>query len=173
MRTPRSSSRYGWGNFFCWLWQFSWYASRACLWLHALYNFSFMQMMWVGVLHHVCNEHSWTTSRCEHEPLNEDSPNKPWMIQGNFNQYFCRIQHCMWMHMFHWPCYDFRFSCSQGSYCCCPWEKMADPGEKIPKLQVNICKTCLCSPKFFLNFQYSSLKCLSCFKCSIVELISI
>ncbi|KAK7124652.1 hypothetical protein R3I94_018889 [Phoxinus phoxinus] len=39
--------------------------------------------MWVGVLHHVCNEHSWATSCCEHEPLDEDSQNKPWIIQGS------------------------------------------------------------------------------------------
>nr|XP_055049509.1 uncharacterized protein LOC129435004 isoform X2 [Misgurnus anguillicaudatus] len=41
------------------------------------------RMMWVGVLHHVCNEHSWATSCCEHEPLDEDSQDKPWIIQGS------------------------------------------------------------------------------------------
>ncbi|KAL0961589.1 hypothetical protein UPYG_G00354770 [Umbra pygmaea] len=40
-------------------------------------------MMWVGVLHHVRNEHSWATGFCEHKPLEEGSKDKPWIIQGS------------------------------------------------------------------------------------------
>ncbi|XP_056118488.1 uncharacterized protein LOC130095738 [Rhinichthys klamathensis goyatoka] len=41
------------------------------------------KMMWHGVLHHVCNQHSWATGCCEHEPLDEGSQNKPWIHQGS------------------------------------------------------------------------------------------
>ncbi|KAF1383744.1 hypothetical protein PFLUV_G00135020 [Perca fluviatilis] len=43
----------------------------------------FVQMMWVGVLHHVRNEHSWATGFCEHEPLEEGNEDKPWINQGS------------------------------------------------------------------------------------------
>jgi len=39
--------------------------------------------MWVGVMHHVCNEHLWATGCCQHEPLEEGSQDKPWMEQGD------------------------------------------------------------------------------------------
>ncbi|KAK0144638.1 hypothetical protein N1851_016980 [Merluccius polli] len=41
------------------------------------------KMMWHGVLHNVRNQHSWATGCCEHEPLDEDSQNKPWIQQGS------------------------------------------------------------------------------------------
>ncbi|XP_041944101.1 uncharacterized protein LOC121706417 isoform X2 [Alosa sapidissima] len=39
--------------------------------------------MWVGVMHHVRNEHFWATGCCQHEPLEEGSQDKPWMEQGS------------------------------------------------------------------------------------------
>ncbi|XP_076126224.1 uncharacterized protein LOC143105969 [Alosa pseudoharengus] len=41
------------------------------------------RMMWVGVLHHVRDEHSWATGCCQHEPLEEGSQEKPWIEQGS------------------------------------------------------------------------------------------
>ena len=28
-----------------------------------------LQTKWISVLHHICNEHKWTTGQCEHEEL--------------------------------------------------------------------------------------------------------
>ncbi|XP_059902635.1 uncharacterized protein LOC132453705 [Gadus macrocephalus] len=41
------------------------------------------RLTWVGVLHHVRNEHVWATGCCEHEPLDGDSGDKPWIVQGS------------------------------------------------------------------------------------------
>ncbi|XP_029948188.1 uncharacterized protein LOC115388988 isoform X2 [Salarias fasciatus] len=41
------------------------------------------KMMWAGVMHHVCNKHSWDAGSCEHEPLADDSQDKPWMTPGS------------------------------------------------------------------------------------------
>ncbi|XP_056433452.1 uncharacterized protein LOC130371638 [Gadus chalcogrammus] len=41
------------------------------------------KLTWVGVLHHVRNEHVWATGCCEHEPLDGDSRDKPWIVQGS------------------------------------------------------------------------------------------
>ncbi|XP_038123787.1 uncharacterized protein LOC119771737 [Cyprinodon tularosa] len=48
-----------------------WYCSK-----HAVTEEQF-KMMWVGVLHHVRDEHSWATGCCQHEPLEEGSQEKP------------------------------------------------------------------------------------------------
>ncbi|CAM4732660.1 unnamed protein product [Leuciscus chuanchicus] len=40
------------------------------------------KLMWVGVMHHVRNEHFWATGCCQHEPLEEGSQDKLWMEQG-------------------------------------------------------------------------------------------
>lgn len=40
------------------------------------FNFSLVQDTWVGVLHHVCGEHSWASGRCKHEDQeNTEGPN--------------------------------------------------------------------------------------------------
>ncbi|CAM4597551.1 unnamed protein product [Leuciscus chuanchicus] len=39
------------------------------------------KLMWVGVMHHVCNEHFWATGCCQHELLEEGTQDKPWMEQ--------------------------------------------------------------------------------------------
>ena len=31
---------------------------------------------WVGVLHHVCGEHTWATGQCKHDPLGDESSKK-------------------------------------------------------------------------------------------------
>ncbi|KAK7130436.1 hypothetical protein R3I93_019927 [Phoxinus phoxinus] len=54
-----------------------WYCSKQAA------NEEHFKMMWVGVLHHVSNEHSWASGFCEHEPLEEGSENKPWIIAGS------------------------------------------------------------------------------------------
>uniref|UniRef100_A0AAV2M106 Uncharacterized protein n=1 Tax=Knipowitschia caucasica TaxID=637954 RepID=A0AAV2M106_KNICA len=41
------------------------------------------KMMWSGVIHHVCNKHTWATGSCEHEPLAEESQDKPWIKPGS------------------------------------------------------------------------------------------
>ena len=32
--------------------------------------------MWVGVLHHVCGEHTWATGQCKHDPLGDERAKK-------------------------------------------------------------------------------------------------
>lgn len=47
--------------------------------------------MWVGVLHHVVNEHEWylsysereTSDQCAHDPLSEEARDKEWMKKGS------------------------------------------------------------------------------------------
>jgi hypothetical protein len=46
--------------------------------------------MWVGVLHHVVNEHEWYLpysetgiSECAHDPLSEATRDKVWMKKGS------------------------------------------------------------------------------------------
>lgn len=40
---------------------------------------------WIGILHHIVDEHEWVISeginecKCEHEPLQEEERNKPWL----------------------------------------------------------------------------------------------
>ncbi|CAM4512360.1 unnamed protein product [Leuciscus chuanchicus] len=34
--------------------------------------------LWIGVLHHVCNNHTWETGRCQHDHL-EDTHDKEWI----------------------------------------------------------------------------------------------
>ena len=47
--------------------------------------FPFLQDMWVGILHHVVNEHEWILEeghnggRCAHDLLNEAEHDKPWL----------------------------------------------------------------------------------------------
>lgn len=33
--------------------------------------------LWVGIIHHVCNEHEWATGQCQHEPIEETQ--KEWL----------------------------------------------------------------------------------------------
>ncbi|XP_062379412.1 uncharacterized protein LOC134067939 [Sardina pilchardus] len=40
-------------------------------------------MMWYGVVHHVCNKHTWANGSCQHDPLEEGSQTKPWITQGS------------------------------------------------------------------------------------------
>ena len=41
--------------------------------------------MWIGILHHVADEHEWVLEgringgQCAHAPLNETDRNKPWL----------------------------------------------------------------------------------------------
>ncbi|XP_068709173.1 uncharacterized protein [Montipora foliosa] len=48
-----------------------WYCSQDC-------NGSEEQLKetWVGVLHHVCGEHTWATGQCKHDPLGDESAKK-------------------------------------------------------------------------------------------------
>ncbi|KAL7389596.1 hypothetical protein ABVT39_006744 [Epinephelus coioides] len=39
------------------------------------------KMMWIGVLHHVRNQHVWAMGSCDHEPLDDSSQDKPWIEQ--------------------------------------------------------------------------------------------
>ncbi|XP_063067340.1 uncharacterized protein LOC134458876 [Engraulis encrasicolus] len=41
------------------------------------------KQMWIGVLHHIQNEHSWSIGECQHEPLDEASRDKPWIEPGS------------------------------------------------------------------------------------------
>ena len=51
--------------------------------------FLFLQDMWIGILHHVVNEHDWVLEEgnnggeCDHAPLNEDEQNKPWLKEDS------------------------------------------------------------------------------------------
>ena len=44
-----------------------------------------LQDMWIGILHHVVNEHEWVLEEgnnggeCDHAPLNDDERSKPWL----------------------------------------------------------------------------------------------
>ncbi|KAL7395683.1 hypothetical protein ABVT39_021313 [Epinephelus coioides] len=40
-------------------------------------------IMWHAVLHHVRGKHQWSFGSCDHGPLDEDSRDKPWMVQGS------------------------------------------------------------------------------------------
>ncbi|XP_049923334.1 uncharacterized protein LOC126404274 [Epinephelus moara] len=40
-------------------------------------------MKWHAVIHHVRNQHTWATGSCEHEPLGDDTQEKPWIKQGS------------------------------------------------------------------------------------------
>lgn len=48
--------------------------------------------MWVGILHHVVNEHSWVIGdgkgegRCGHGELNEEERKKPWLSKNSSSQ---------------------------------------------------------------------------------------
>ena len=44
----------------------------------SVYLFYFPQALWIGVLHHVCNNHTWETGSCQHDHL-EDTQGKPWI----------------------------------------------------------------------------------------------
>ena len=33
---------------------------------------------WLGLLHHVCNDHEWTGGQCDHEEVTEDGGHPPW-----------------------------------------------------------------------------------------------
>ena len=39
-----------------------------------------LQNMWLGVLHHVVNKHSWAFGKCQHETLEE--PHDPEWLQS-------------------------------------------------------------------------------------------
>ncbi|XP_061580826.1 uncharacterized protein LOC133446766 [Cololabis saira] len=41
------------------------------------------KMKWHAVIHHVRNQHTWATGACEHEPLDDDAQEKPWIKQGS------------------------------------------------------------------------------------------
>ena len=30
-----------------------------------------LQTKWIRILHHICNEHTWSTGQCEHDELTE------------------------------------------------------------------------------------------------------
>ncbi|XP_061566781.1 uncharacterized protein LOC133420914 [Cololabis saira] len=41
------------------------------------------KMKWHAVIHHVRNQHTWATGACEHEPVDDDAQEKPWIKQGS------------------------------------------------------------------------------------------
>lgn len=47
------------------------------------------QDKWIGILHHVVNEHEWIIEeganggKCDHDPLNEEERKKPWLEKGS------------------------------------------------------------------------------------------
>ena len=45
-----------------------------------------LQAKWIGVLHHVLDEHEWLDGACEHEPLSEP----PTDVNGVVLKYFSR-----------------------------------------------------------------------------------
>ena len=41
-----------------------------------IFFFNCKKETWVGVLHHVCGEHTWPTGQCKHDPLGDESAKK-------------------------------------------------------------------------------------------------
>ena len=41
------------------------------------------QNMWLGMLHHIVNEHRWAFGECDHEELDEPRDNKQWLAKGS------------------------------------------------------------------------------------------
>ncbi|KAG5281612.1 hypothetical protein AALO_G00074310, partial [Alosa alosa] len=41
------------------------------------------KLKWHALLHHVRNQHTWSTGCCEHEPLGDRTQEKPWIKQGS------------------------------------------------------------------------------------------
>jgi hypothetical protein len=45
--------------------------------------------MWIGIVHHVVNEHEWMVEEginggmCHHDPLTDAERNKPWLKKGS------------------------------------------------------------------------------------------
>lgn len=37
-----------------------------------------LQNKWIGLLHHVCNDHEWTGGQCDHGEMTEDGGHPPW-----------------------------------------------------------------------------------------------
>ncbi|XP_034552468.1 uncharacterized protein LOC117821977 isoform X2 [Notolabrus celidotus] len=54
-----------------------WYCCK-----HAVTEEKF-KIMWHGVLHHVRDKNSWSFGSCDHGPLDENTRDKPWMVQGS------------------------------------------------------------------------------------------
>lgn len=40
------------------------------------------QALWVGIIHHVCNVHTWTMGSCQHAHL-EDTAGKEWILKDS------------------------------------------------------------------------------------------
>ncbi len=38
----------------------------------------FSKALWVGIIHHVCNIHTWTMGSCQHSQL-EEAPGREWI----------------------------------------------------------------------------------------------
>ena len=53
--------------------------------------------MWIGLLHHVVNEHEWVLEEgvnggeCPHEPLGDDEHNKPWLKESPAHEALTKI----------------------------------------------------------------------------------
>ncbi|XP_034552411.1 uncharacterized protein LOC117821945 [Notolabrus celidotus] len=54
-----------------------WYCCK-----HAVTEEKF-KIMWHGVLHHVRDKNSWSFGSCDHGPLDENTRDKPWMVQSS------------------------------------------------------------------------------------------
>ena len=42
----------------------------------------FLQVKWLGLLHHVVDEHEWMLGECDHRELDQDRQ-KPWLKKGS------------------------------------------------------------------------------------------
>ncbi|KAI8502456.1 hypothetical protein Bbelb_200440 [Branchiostoma belcheri] len=41
-------------------------------------------VLWKGVLHHVCDVHTWAMGQCDHNPISADTPRtKTWLVSGS------------------------------------------------------------------------------------------
>ena len=39
----------------------------------------FVHRLWVGVMHHVCEDHYWAEGQCQHEPMSDPGAGKQWI----------------------------------------------------------------------------------------------
>ena len=53
----------------------SWYFSNR-------YYIVLLQVKWIGLLHHIVNEHKWALGECEHDEL-EENRQKPWLEKSS------------------------------------------------------------------------------------------
>ena len=83
-----------------------------------------MKAMWLGLLHHIVNEHKWPMmsdgypGHCDHGPLDKEERDKPWLTKGSAAHqaltavvqekrflkmfpYFCNFQHTGGLESFH------------------------------------------------------------------------